>query len=216
MNLVLPGMENEARNHDLSQWFTPRDLAKRVVEWAIEPRVSARDYDGHGRALRVLEPSAGNGALVRPLVAAGAFVTAIEVDERYLVELRTIAQPLDLWVRRWDFLHVKPEDIGSNDLCVMNPPYEDGLDVAFVLHALKFAPRVVGVFRSAIVHGDERYETLWRWVDITRGKWLRKRPQFGTGPKADGARSDFCVLDLVARERPRKVDEDMNLSFGWW
>lgn len=209
MNLVLPGVDAPPRDHDLSQWFTPPELAQRVVAWAGVDRVE-NEY-----APRVLEPSAGNGALVRPLVDAGAWVTAVELDPRYVGVLAKLLNKCEehAVLCPKNFLEFEPLPY---DLCVMNCPYEDGLDVAFIRHALAFAPRVVGIFRSAIVHGEERYDTLWRRVDIVRGKWLRWRPQFGKGEKSDGARSDFCVLELRERERSRELDEDMNLRFGWW
>lgn len=181
-------------NRDLSksQYFTPPELAERVVEWC-----DLTDWTVPGQTphrYRVLEPSAGNGALVRPLVAAGAEVYAVEIDERY-------CDALDLLNPRHiecaDFLTLA-EGPGRFDLCVMNPPYEHGQDVAFVLHALKFAPRVVGIFRSQILHGKARKRDLWAHVRPTRIAYLSERPDFGGDY---GAMTDFVVLELVERTR---------------
>lgn len=195
------------RDLSLSQWFTPPDVAAAVARFA---RIRPGD--------RVLEPAAGEGALVRAAVELGAVVEAWDCDRRCVPSLKA-AGASDIVVG--DFMRamppMRPRDGGGSgwDLALANTPYEDGQDVAFVLHGFRFVPRYVGIFRSAIVHGDERYERLWRWTDITRGKWLRKRPRFGRGKVADTARSDFVVLELVARARARKLDEDMHLVMGW-
>lgn len=203
-------IEGTNRDVGLSQWFTPSDLAKRVVEWAFEGRAMER------LSACVLEPSAGNGALVRPLVAAGAHVMAVELDPRYFKDL---SRALGLGVREHtmlcpaDFLECKP---GSAlfDLCVMNPPYEDGKDVAFILHALKFAPRVVGIFRSALLHGSTRKRELWAHVRPTRIAFLADRPKFGEG---NGARSDFIVADLVRILEPTAgYPAERNVNVEWW
>lgn len=185
-----------------SQWFTPPELAAKVVEWA-DP-----DYCLHGHKMRVLEPSAGNGALVRPLVAAGAYVMACEIDGRYAPELEAL--PID---RVWgDFLSFEVFELNTFDLCVMNPPYESGQDVQFIMHALKFAPRVVGIFRSALLHGQERKAKLWSQVRPTRIAFLAERPKFGEG---GGARSDFIVCEL---QRAPQVPAEMaaRATLEWW
>ena len=79
-NSQLELIEGTNRDAGLSQWFTPPKLAARVVEWAGVPISPFKEW-------RVLEPSAGNGALVRPLLAAGAEVYAVEVDDRYFGDL---------------------------------------------------------------------------------------------------------------------------------
>jgi len=206
---MLPGTN---RDKEASQWFTPPELAERVVEWA---RV-AKAVQGIPRPIRVLEPSAGNGALVRPLVAAGACVEAVEADLRYVSDLANV---LGLGERAHrmhcpcDFLKQRPDP--RFDLVVTNPPYEHGQDVAFILHALKFAPRVVGIFRSALLHGKERKHALWQHVRLTRIAFLSERPKFGKGDKADSARSDFIVAELVERERWR-AGEIERVAMEWW
>jgi predicted RNA methylase len=200
--LLLPLVDvDRPRDLALSQWFTQPDVAAAVVRWA-----GIREGD------IVLEPAAGTGALVRAAVAVGAEVEAWEIDRRYEADLKAAGATV---VQIENFLRAMPAEPGFFDYVLANTPYEDGRDVAFALHGLQFAPAYIGIFRSAIVHGDERYETLWRWVDITRGKWLKKRPSFGSTANSNTARSDFVALELVARKRPRKVDEDMVLSFGW-
>jgi len=126
-----------------------------------------------------------------------------------------------LWrVIKDDFLSLAPGGLliacGPFDVALMNPPYEDGKDVAFIREALRYTSDVVGIFRSAIVHGDERFETLWRFTDVVRGVWLTGRPSFGQGDKSESAKSDFVVLHLTDRATERKRGEPLNLQMEWW
>lgn len=214
-NYCLPGLDAE-RDLSKSQWYTPPKLAERMWSWWVTHQTAARpDMRWH-----VLEPSAGNGSLVRAVLASDvvARVHAFELDPRNVELLKQLVPKPGcvLDVEQGDFL-LAPV-VGRYHVALMNPPYEDGQDVDFVLRALAWAPVVVGVFRSAIVHGDDRYQRLWRWVDPTRGRWLSDRPAFGTGDKSDSARSDFIVLELVMRERARtdKELEEFSVLMGWW
>lgn len=200
MNAQIELIEGTNRDLELSQYFTPPELAQRVVEWA-----GLVWAGGMPRHMRVLEPSAGNGALVRPLVAAGAEVTAVEIDARYCDEL-DLANPRH--IVNEDFLSVEPSK-WFFDLCVMNPPYENGLDVQFILHALKFAPRVVGIFTDRIMFGVERKEGLWSKVRPTRIAYQSRRPW-------KGAQTDYVVLELVriaALDKPNRVTQ---CTLEWW
>jgi hypothetical protein len=98
--------------------------------------------------------------------------------------------------------------IDKFDLCVMNPPYEDGQDVAFILHALKFAPRVVGIFTDRILFGVERKEGLWSQVRSTRIAFQSRRP-------FKGAQTDYVVAELIEREHWRK-DVIESCQLEWW
>lgn len=218
MNAQIELIEGTNRDVGLSQFFTPPELAAKVVEWAVNhhwPDGSAR-AEGPRGPLRVLEPSAGNGALVRPLVAAGAEVLAVELDMRYHAELEQFGCAVSSGM---SFLGLDTIDtdvlvgISEFDLCVMNPPYENGLDVAFILHALRFAPRVVGIFTDRILFGVERKEGLWSQVRPTRIAFQSRRP-------FKGAQTDYVVAELVKREswelerEPQTWGADVRLE--WW
>jgi predicted RNA methylase len=215
---LIPGTN---RDTTLSQWFTPPDLAARVVEWAridLVWRDRGRDMV-EPAPMRVLEPSAGNGALVRPLVAAGAHVTAVELDLRYVQDLANV---LGLGNREHrmavpcDFLELDPRELGPHDLCVTNPPYENGLDVAFILHALKFAPRVVGIFQAGIEYGVDRHEALWAHVRPTRMLKLKRR--WFKAQDGKGGQTNYVVLELVKRCRADASDMcgPDNVTIEWW
>lgn len=194
MNAQIDLIEGTTRDLSKSQYFTPPELAERVVEWAGVQRgtVSAGWNPSDKRPMRVLEPSAGNGALVRPLVAAGAWVAAVEIDRRYDQELFTAGA--DYRIYGADFLKLGRESgLDTFDLCVMNCPYHDNGEMKFVLHALKFAPRVVGIFRADVFYSVTRGEQLWNTVRPTRVAFCSRRP-------FKGAETDYCVLELVKRE----------------
>lgn len=165
-------------------WFTPPALADYVVGWA-----GIRPYD------RVLEPSAGNGAL------------AIEIKKRLyggtLVMVETLApcvsllRSMDLGEVLWgDFLTTeKLKDDFS--LVIMNPPYDDGLDTKHLVRALEFAPRVVALLRLNALSGLERYEKIWGQHSLRRLAFLARRPRFSSPSGASGSpRHDFIIVDI--------------------
>lgn len=84
---------------------------------------------------RLLEPSAGGGAIVGPAVRAGFAVTAIELHADHARECA--AAGADVVVVR-DFLQVDPGDLEHFPCIAMHPPFELGEDVAHVAHALRF------------------------------------------------------------------------------
>ena len=102
-------------------FYTPEVVANEVARMA--------DLDGH----LVLEPSAGDGALVTACLAYGArAVEAIEIHE----ECRQKLIGRGRMVMIADFLSVKPEP--RFERIVMNPPYTKGQDLKHVAHAKKF------------------------------------------------------------------------------
>jgi predicted RNA methylase len=213
MNAYLPGLEDEKRDHDRSQWYTPPKLAERVWDWANEldqPRT-------------VLEPAAGQGALIKPIYVRGYHchsVVAVDIDpqnvarldvlaHRQNMRIKTYAEPVPHagWIAlQHNFLELyKPPALGGAlfDLALTNPPYEEGLAEAFVLHALTVATRVVGIFKASILHGGERHRTLWRQAYTTREVRLMTRPTFGAGESGSKAGlTDFVVLEIRAGEAP--------------
>lgn len=198
-------IEGTTRDVGKSQYFTPPKLAQRVVEWAgVESVREELALGGPRRRMRVLEPSAGNGALVRPLVAAGADVAACEIDARYCPELLELGAsvfcPMDFLLS--NPLHGEP----AYDLCVMNPPYHDGLEERFILHALEFAPRVVGIFRADLFYSVGRGAKLWTQVRPSRAAFCSRRPW-------KGAETDYVVLELV--KHPGHCGSP-STTLEWW
>ena len=138
-----------ATARDLGWFPTPAALARSLVERAaVTP------------GARVLEPSAGEGAIVEALLCAGAEVTAIEIEPRRVERLR--ARFPQVTVVEGDFLAKQPRDLGVFAAVVMNPPFSvDGLqgaDVAHVSHALEFV-RYRGALVAVMSAGAASRET---------------------------------------------------------
>lgn len=196
----LPGMEEADRKRDLSQWFTPAWLADRlwnfVCAWPVRT---------------VLEPSAGRGSLVAPMLRRYPpdAVTAIEADPQYLQTLRDLDELcMRLSVVGGDFMRVRPESV---DVVVMNPPYEENQDIAFIERAFLWSPRVVGIFRADIFYSDSRAE-FWRrhGGHMRRIVFLSDRPVFGVSAGSDGPRTNFVIIEFVAG------DHWLVPTVEWW
>lgn len=194
-------------NAEQSQWFTPDWLAERVVEWA-------HVYPG----MRVVELGAGDGAFVRPLLAAGAAVLAVERDPRFVAALHKIPVPSGsgLGIGHGDVLALALPAFDSfrADAYIGNPPYENDADIAFVESGLELAPRVVAVLRLVFLAGQERYRRIWSKHHLSRIAYLPARPSFigeYTG-KAEGARADFAVFDI----RRGPIIGVASVATEWW
>lgn len=209
MTEQLPGMESERRKPELSQWYTPPALANRIVAWAGEIWAN--------RSLHVLEPSAGRGALVRCLVAAGHRVTAVDVDEDNVDCLIRDWKADGVVVERADFLAIGGGSslIGTHHIAVMNPPFEDGGAEAHVLHALTFAPRVVAHVPLTTLEGKKRREGLWSEAYLKRLAICSSRPKYG----ATGGATAMCTIDVVRRPEGQPKNGRVAASgveIEWW
>ena len=194
--LYLPG-QHAPRDRACSQWFTPSDLSRQIIAWS-----------GVRPGMRVLEPSAGDGSLVSPLLDVPCLVTAVEADRALISSLVGLRARRHFELRNFDFLQLA--DLGAFDVAVMNPPYEDGQDLAHVLHAIEYAPRVVALLRLVFLSGQERGSSLWAKHTLRRLAVLSSRPLF-RGDGNSGAKSDFAVFD-IARGRSNQGTVEME----WW
>lgn len=212
-SLRLPDdVDDAAKRKALSQWYTGPELAARLWDWC---HVLGRKHV----PFRVLEPSAGMGALVCPMLSSPQrpdSVVMYEVDparSTCLLDLCLDADRhgVDVSLRPRDFL--SDSDPGAFDLCVMNPPYENDQDAQFIEHALGCSRAVVGIFRSAFVHGSGRWNRLWRFTDIRRLAWMSSRPDFGGD---QSAKADFVAMHLTRRTEARKQGEAFTFNGEWW
>lgn len=130
----------------LQRFYTPIDVANRIAD-----QLDCRQ--GH----RLLEPSAGEGALIDTIIRRQPSVSAasdiqykarcVEIDEVAAAALQRKGYVVEVT----DFLQVQPTGPlphrwGSAlfDRIAMNPPFSGGADIAHVTHALRFlAPRGV-------------------------------------------------------------------------
>lgn len=103
-----------ANKRDYTKFFTYPETAKFMVD-LLDPK--DKDF--------ILEPSAGNGALVKAVKekCKDAIVVAIEIDERWRNDLSLIT---DISVIK-DFLDIFENPKFSS--CVANPPFGNGTDL---------------------------------------------------------------------------------------
>jgi hypothetical protein len=191
-----------------SQWYLDCCLAERIANWAT--RVWANDR------LHVLEPSAGRGALVSPLVAAGHRVTAIDIDPDnadWVASKWTRAEGVE--VISADFTAF--EDWPGVDLALLNPPFEKGQTEAHVLHALKFAPRVVCHCPLTTLEGKDRREGLWSTAYLKRLVIHSSRPKY-SGSRT-GGQTAMCTIDVVRRPEGKPHNGRVaacGVEVEWW
>ncbi len=169
----------------LDFFATPPELAHTVAWRAnLEP------------GLTVLEPSAGEGALIDACLAVqpDLVIGAIEIHEGRSAKLAD--KPVTLVVRGSDFLLLAPEAIW--DRVVMNPPFSRQRDIDHVRHAFEYlAPggRLVSIVSASVgFRTDAKTRDFRTWVEANGGT---------LEPNADGAfkasgtsvRSMLLVLD---------------------
>lgn len=154
-----------AQGTGLGFFPTPPDFAREAVDLAdVQP------------GMRVLEPSAGLGGMVEPLVAAGAVVTAVEASPARAAYLDAAWGSRGVTVVVGDFLDVPPS---AFDRVVMNPPFAIGskrhVDEAHVVHALRFVGpggRLVAIMSGGSDRADSR-PTLHRALAGWSVEWQR-------------------------------------------
>lgn len=203
------------RKPALSQWYTPPWVADRMVRWVswthlVEP-------------LSVLEPSAGDGALIRALARSEApvgWLTAYEIDASRHEDIEAAANALrKAGVRSgWaihgdDFLAAHESDPDSFHVALMNPPYENNQAVEHATKALDLCECVIGLFPASILHSKGRAE-FWRWTDIRRMAALTERPKCGGEYTPQ---IDFLGLRLTRRKHARLQGDAAEATYiEWW
>lgn len=149
------------RKKTLEQFFTPAALADRMVRLA-----------GVRTGQHVLEPSAGGGALVRAAIAAGAIVTAIEIDDALCADRAAEGPHGGVFVFNADFLAWSPASPQPIDVVLMNPPFSGGKDVAHVRHAwslLREGGELVAIMGEHAFFAEDRTSADFRtWLKDIR------------------------------------------------
>lgn len=122
--------------------------------------------------MRVLEPSAGTGNLVRAVLRAEpkVHVECVELLDVHCAELQMLGLPL---IGR-DFLDVKPEEHTMFDAIVMNPPFNGGAECHHVLHAARFV--IPGGELVSIVSRGVSFRPTRPYTDLAR--WLKAHGQY--------------------------------------
>jgi len=139
------------------------------------------NFEGISLSDRILEPSAGNGNIIRALRARGFTnqINAVEIRSEEREHLEDIADEVVLG----DFLSYEPDL--SYDVIIGNPPYS--LAQEFVDKALDLlAPGGLLIFllRTAFLESEKRFN-WWQDHPLSGLYTLHKRPKFiGKGTDA--------------------------------
>lgn len=127
---------------------TPPELAARLVA-ALELTAGAR----------VLEPSAGLGRLLDALIpcAPGEVVAVEMATDCARVLFQQDRQGVT--IRQQDFLTLSPDDLGTFDAIIINPPFHLRSDVQHILHARRFL-KPGGTLAALCMAGPHREKAL--------------------------------------------------------
>lgn len=155
----------EIPKDDFEFFPTPPDVASRVIELA-----DIRSGQ------RILEPSAGDGALIRTLESLGVSVDCVEKMPANAKRLSDLG-----WLNRvteGDFLTIEP--VQDYDRVVMNPPFGKQADIKHVMHALRFLKPgglLVSIMANGIVFRDNNLATSLRDIIRERGGDIEALPE---------------------------------------
>lgn len=112
---------------------------------------------------RVLEPSAGEGAIAKKALAQGA--AEVVTVEAWDAKAKILRRTAGFTVLERDFLTVTPQEIGLFDAVVANPPFTGNQDVEHVMHMLKFLKpggTLSSVMSVSWQHGSQRKQVEFR------------------------------------------------------
>lgn len=165
---VIPDAYAEGDDRDL--FNTSTEVSKDLQFYPSPPHVVEQVLkDLHLKeGARVLEPSAGQGAIALEAARRGARVDAYEYVDSHCDVLRGCArrENLNITVRRANFLSIEP--VEAYDFVCMNPPFYGTHYMDHVRHAFKFlAPG--GSLRavlpaSAAVNETRKHEAFRKWA----------------------------------------------------
>ncbi len=166
--------------------------------------VAAQLIDGLGvrNGDRVLEPSAGTGAILKALFRATRHlalhdVVAVEINHQLAAALEAT------WnadVKAADFLTLFRDDLGGRfNRIAANPPFANGADIAHVLHAIHLlAPG--GRLRAIVGAGPKERHAFVnllaprgaRWEDLPEGSFVESGTNVRAAIITYDARADGC------------------------
>jgi predicted RNA methylase len=147
------------------------------------------------KGMTVREPSAGHGAIVAALHAAGASVDAMDLLPANVAVLKK--QGLANTIDTGDFLLTEPRP--CYDRVVMNPPFAQHADIRHVMHALRFLKplgHLVSVMSSGVTFRDNKLSSDFRALLRERGGELEALPEGSF--KASGTAVNTVIVTIPA------------------
>ena len=168
-------------------WFpTPAPVVADMLELAgLQP------------GMRVLEPSAGEGAIAGPVAGRGCVVDCVEANAKRADGLR--AGGYARAVTTADFLAVPAEPV--YDRVIMNPPFADKADIAHVTHALGFlrpGGMLIAVMAGGVMFREDRATAGFRGMVDEAGGLLEPLPEDAFREAGTGVRTVLAVIPAAA------------------
>ena len=186
--IILTG-EVTNKKQEFGFFETPADIVEMVIEAAeIQP------------GDRVLEPSAGHGAIAKAAVAAGAKVYCVEVQPENVAVLQAV-QPAFDFVLHKDFL-LHPVAAPVYDKVVMNPPFAKRADILHVTHALKFLKpggKLVAIMPASVSFRSDRLAVAFRELVAAHGGSIEPLPEGSF--KSSGTGVSTVLVTMVKEVR---------------
>ncbi|MET8571841.1 methyltransferase [Streptomyces sp. NPDC004783] len=152
------------------------------------------DLAGIQPGMRVLEPSAGRGAIAFAAARAGAVVDCVELQEQHASAL-TAERNRNITVLVEDFLTTDPRPV--YDRVVMNPPFAKGADVVHVKHAwqaLKPGGRLIAVMSAGVTFRQTAAAVAFRSRLEALGGQLLPLPEGAFRESGTGVNTVIAVL----------------------
>lgn len=154
------------RPKDFGFFPTPAGLAEQLVMMAGLGPSSPRN-------LRILEPSAGQGAIAD---AAARWVGVEAIDTIELLEVNAVKlREKGYRVQQADFLSVRPKPV--YDLVVMNPPFGGQGDMRHIEHAARFLKpqgRLLAIMSPSFQYRSSKQAEEFRSLLATAGSVKRE------------------------------------------
>jgi hypothetical protein len=179
--------------------FRPRGWPERMAAW-VQPVFA--DANRRAYSLRILEPSAGRGALIAPILARapGAIIDAVELDPAHARALAQFPVRIDCC----DYL-TRPAPAQRYDLSISNVPFTEGVECAHVAKVLAESERAILQLPIRALHGGDRWDAIWSQVGVEW--WIRREARLIKRPYPN-ASDDIAVIDM--RRGPGATDLE------WW
>lgn len=154
-------------------WFpTPAKVVSQIMQRS-EIHYARSYVPAGGEVLRILEPSAGEGAIALGVIAemedssVRPAITCVELHPGRAAWLRTAGFVPANGHRtvEEDFLSCTPDQLGLFDRIVMNPPFDMQRDIDHVYHATRFlAPggQIVAIMSAGVEFRENRKAVAFR------------------------------------------------------
>ena len=166
---AIEAAEYEHPQKDRGEFFSPPRVVERVLELAR--------LESHHR---LLEPSAGKGALLLPAAARVKEAFAVEINKENYRHLLASSRGSSTRIVCADFLHVRPIDANAVDRIVMNPPFGKDGGCKHVQHATTFlhpSGLLVAVMPAGILWNDRKPYSGLRELIFARNGEISPLPE---------------------------------------